>query len=124
MRLLQRGDESQGFADSGAFPILLQFGLVSFTPLHDVRQCALRKTAPQDPAIPNTNRDLVLAVVGVEMRGIVIPVVHPDHDPQEAADLRHSRTVRLTLLLMGPVTLRAMVVGVEVIDASGCDREQ
>ena len=71
----------------GTLPVFHQFGDVA--PLQYVRQCPPRETTPQNRPIVYPDGCLVVAVGRVEVRRIVILVEHADHDPQEAADLRH-----------------------------------
>lgn len=57
-------------------------------PFAHVRQSALRKIAACLPGL-DFNRDLELAVYGMEMGRAMISIVHRDHDAEEPAELGH-----------------------------------
>ena len=71
-------------------PVLQELGHVPLTPLSYVGERALRETAPQNRTVLNPDGDLVVPVVRVKVRRVVNPLEHADHDPEEAADLRHT----------------------------------
>ena len=57
-------------------------------PFQNVRQGTSRKLSSYH-ALLDSNRDFGLAVESVEVRRLVVPVEHGDHDSKEAANLRH-----------------------------------
>ncbi len=61
-------------------------------PLENGSQRASRKPALDDAAV-DPDGDLEFPVFRVEMRGKVIAEVHPNHDSEEARQLRHGGMV-------------------------------
>lgn len=57
-------------------------------PFQHVAECAFGEPALHDASL-DVYDDLEVTVDGVEMRRRVLPVVHANDDPEEAADLRH-----------------------------------
>jgi len=53
------------------------------SPFLNVAQGPARQTTGEDGAVQNRNQRFVFAIVGMEMRRVVVLVVHCDHDTQE-----------------------------------------
>ena len=69
-------------------PVRRQFVSVLPVPLKHQIQSAMRKSA-RDDAGGDSNRDFVLAILGVEVCWLVFTVVHVDHDSKEPANFWH-----------------------------------
>jgi hypothetical protein len=65
---------------------------VELVSLRNVSESPARKLALHD-TIQDRDRDAVLPVVGVKMWRHVVSVVHGDHYPEKAAELRHSSSL-------------------------------
>ena len=60
---------------------------MQLVPFQNVRQRPPRKLAGNHTRL-DLNRDLKLAVEGVKVRRLMVPVENGDHNPQEPRDLR------------------------------------
>ena len=84
---------TQGPTSRGEVPVVQQLRAVQIEPFQHVTERPFGET-PLDDAALDLYDDLEVAVGGVEVRRRVLPVVHANDDPEEAADLRHLDPVR------------------------------
>jgi hypothetical protein len=68
------------------------------------------EASPENGPILDSDRNLVLAVAGVEVGRVVIVVEHADHDSKKPADLRHVATVPHRNAGLGPEDGRSGVL--------------
>jgi hypothetical protein len=62
---------------------------MQFSPFPDEPERACRQLTEERFSRRDHDLRLVLAVDGVEVRRLVVAVIHRDHDPVEGADPRH-----------------------------------
>ena len=72
-----------------AVPGLFKLAAVLVGPLGHHALGSWGQQALRDSELVDFHDGLAVAVLDVEVRRPVVPVEHPDHDPVEAADLRH-----------------------------------
>lgn len=80
-----------------AIPVLEQLGPMHAGPLQDEPKGARLQSPSDHFKVLNVDRRLVAALAGMKVRAtemLDLVVVHPDHDPVERADPRHSSRVR------------------------------
>jgi hypothetical protein len=76
---------------------------VKVEPLKHKLQCTLREIAMHDTAL-DADRDLVIAVHGMEMRRRMLPREDADHDAKESGYLRHRNILLLVCPLINGIT--------------------
>jgi hypothetical protein len=101
-KLLKAGDLVEWLCISGLPPVRLQLLPILGCPLADQGRGATRQSALQERDVRDPKRRLLSGVVGVEVRGSMIVVVHRDDDAVELADPRHGGRVPLGLVTPGP----------------------
>jgi hypothetical protein len=99
-RLFERIDRPKRLVSTSTTPVVAQLGLVRTRPLDHQPHRPGRNPAGENGKAFDLDRDLIVAVGGVEMRPSArmdFVVVHPDDDPVEAADPRHGRRIVATV---------------------------
>jgi hypothetical protein len=81
-------DGLQRFFVSGSNPVPLQLFFVKFHPLDEEAQGPSRERSPKQPRV-DLHEDLLLLIPGVEVRRLVVLVVHVHGDSVETAEDRH-----------------------------------
>src|SRR5580700_5650141 len=90
INLLQWLDRIELRLSAGKCPVFHQFSSVHRGPFGDKSKSARRKISTQDRESLNRNKSSLLRIPDMEMRRIVIGVVHLHNNTEETADLRHS----------------------------------
>ncbi len=70
------------------FPICQQFVTMQFKPFQNHTQCATGHLASHD-TITNANRNLVIAIPGMEMCWRMVGEIHKNNDSVKKTDLWH-----------------------------------
>src|SRR4028118_1308977 len=87
--LLQWCDPIRFFTITHQPPISLELFSVNTPPLEHQRSGAWRKFAVH-PTIGDADLNLISGVPGVEVRWLMVIMIHGDNDSEEPADLRHA----------------------------------
>src|SRR6266542_4333687 len=106
----ERLDRLKRLVAAGAVPVVVKFGLMSTSPFNHEAEGARRELAGDDLEVFNVDRTLVVGVGSVKVRStevVALVVIHPDHDPVEGADPRHSadRGCRIGRSACGPASV-------------------